>query len=84
MSINTKNKVRVFFPNNDETAKNRKIHAVSYLHDDPRTFCGMVYDEWDCGWNYESRITDKVVTCQYCIDIIEEAHKFNKSDCGWN
>ena len=76
------NKVKVYFPNNEETIKDQEVHAVSY-HDDPRTFCGMVWDEWHCGYDFESNVTDSAVTCKGCIKEIEEAHNFVKTKTGW-
>lgn len=67
-------KVECYFPD-QQSSDEIEIHGIDYLQHPEYTLCGMAWEEWDCGYDFKKRITDKPITCKKCIDVLEHSKK---------
>ena len=75
--------VRIYFPE-DQDPEDIEIHGIAPWQEPEFTLCSIAWEEWDCKYDFNDRLTEDPITCENCIDVLEQINKsFVKTEKGW-
>lgn len=75
-------KIECYFPEEQEP-DDMAVHGIDFFQIPEFTLCRVAWEEWDCGYEYKERITNKPITCKNCISALEHYSKYQKTEEGW-